>query len=92
MAIYRIATPATIKTEAADRKIHVAWASSEGAAKKERRRLAGAHAFALNDVVYKEVDTGKGKAGLIAYLNTYHTQLPGDYTDPVPAKTPKKKN
>jgi hypothetical protein len=91
MAIYRIATPPTIKTENADRKIHVAWASSEGAAKKERRRLSEAYAFKLNDVTYKEVDTGKGKAGLIVYLNTFHTQLPGDYTDPAPAKAAKKK-
>jgi len=86
MGIYRIVTPATLKTEENPSKIHVAWASSEGAAKKERRRLSEAHAFPLQEVKYAEVDTGKGKAGLLDYLNKHHIVLPGDYTEPVAPK------
>ena len=74
MSIYRVATPASPA-----KKIHVAFGSSEGAARAARRELAEAHGFKLGDVAYAPIDLQPGKAGLIAYLNAFHAEVPADY-------------
>jgi len=73
MSIYRIATPALAGI------IHVRWGGSTKAAKAARRELAEAHDLKPNQVDFAEVETRRGKAGLVEYLNGFHAQLPEEY-------------
>jgi hypothetical protein len=52
----------------------VAWASSEGAAKKMRRELAEEYDLKpLKDVSYEAVEVPTSKAGIIEWLNENYT-------------------
>jgi hypothetical protein len=55
---------------------HVAWASSEGAAKKAKRELAAKHNLKpLKEVFHEPVEIPTSKAGLIEWLNeNYFTE------------------
>lgn len=66
-----------VKTVEVDGKIHVKWASSEGAARKAKKELAEEHGLRpLKDVSYDQVDVPTSKAGIIEWLNEHHAVEP----------------
>jgi len=57
-------------TEGSDQVFGVAWASSEGAARKAKKELAEKYGLKpLKDVEYETVDVPTSKAGIIDWLN-----------------------
>lgn len=77
MSIYQVATPAV--GDAGSQVVHLRYSPSETQARKARRELAEAHGLKLDEVMYKAIDVKPGKAGLIAYLNSFHAQVPASY-------------
>ena len=77
--IYKVKTW-PVANKAGIEEVHVAWASSEGAAKKARRELAEKHGLKpLKEVDYASVDIPTSKAGIIQWLNENHTiEKPAD--------------
>lgn len=66
-----------VKTVAVDSKVHVKWASSEGAARKAKKELADEHGLRpLKDVSYEQVDVPTSKGGIIDWLNENYTSEP----------------
>lgn len=68
-----MATVYKVKTIAVDGKVHVKWASAEGAARKAKKELAEEHGLRpLKDVSYDQVDVPTSKGGIIDWLNENH--------------------
>lgn len=99
MSVYRVATPAVPNTADASggsSVVHVGWASSARGARGLKAELAESSGCKASEIVVEEVETRKGKSGLIEYLNAFHTQVPGGYeppgySTPAPAKKSRKK-
>lgn len=65
--VYKVSTDVQV---AEGNVFGVAWASSEGAARKARRELAEKHGLKpLKEVEYEAVDVPTSKAGIIDWLN-----------------------
>lgn len=63
-----------VTTVPVEGKVHVKWASSEGAARKAKKELADEHGLRpLKDVSYENVDVPTSKGGIIDWLNEHHT-------------------
>lgn len=74
--IYKVKTD-PVANDAGIEEVHVAWASSEGGAKKARRELAEQHGLKpLKEVDYEAVDIPTSKAGIIEWLNENHAIEP----------------
>lgn len=85
MSIYRVVTPGTTAGAAGDGTVrvrHVRFAGAMGAAKSARRELSEMTGEKLQNIEIEEVDAKGGKAGFIAYMNAFQTQLPADYEAP----------
>ena len=66
-----------VTTAPVDGKVHVKWASSEGAARKAKKELADEHGLRpLKDVSYDNVDVPTSKGGIIDWLNENHAVEP----------------
>lgn len=77
--VYKVKTD-PVENDDGVSEVHVAWASSDGAAKKARRDLAEKHNLKpLKEVDYEAVDIPTSKAGIIEWLNENHvTEKPAD--------------
>jgi len=72
-----MATVYKVKTIEVEDQVHVACASSEGAARKAKKELAEKHGLRpLKDVSYDTVDVPTSKAGIIKWLNENHIVEP----------------
>jgi len=83
MAIYRV------KSIPVDGVVHVRYASSDAAARKEATAIREAHSLGKSDVTTDTVTPASGKAGLIDWLNREHSQLPEGFVAEKPAKPAK---
>lgn len=62
-----------VTTVPVEGKVHVKWASSEGAARKAKKELAEEYGLRpLKDVSYENVDVPTSKSGIIDWLNSNH--------------------
>lgn len=69
-AVYKVVTVPVAKGEGFLKQRHIAWASSDAAAKKARRELADKHGLGpLKDVAIETIDVPTSKAGIIEWLN-----------------------